>query len=74
MIAAVVSEMFSGLFEAFFRVILFAVLAVGLAIGLTWYLCKSDKIESKTRIVPEMKLVTDGKTVDTVFIYKKPNG
>lgn len=27
-------------------------------------------LESKTRLVPEIRLHTDGKTVDTIFIYK----
>lgn len=29
-------------------------------------------IESKVKIQPDYKLVTDGKTVDTVWIYKLP--
>ncbi len=32
---------------------------------------KEKKIESKELIVPEIKLVTDGKTIDTVYIYKE---
>jgi hypothetical protein len=31
---------------------------------------KGDVIESQKRIVPEIKLTTDGKRVDTLFIYK----
>ena len=33
-----------------------------------WY--KGDTIKSSKRINPEIQLTTDGKKVDTVFIYK----
>lgn len=31
----------------------------------------TPKIESRVLIVPEIKLTTDGKTIDTIYIYKK---
>lgn len=31
---------------------------------------KTNKVESKTLITPEIRLTTDGKTVDTVYVYK----
>lgn len=34
---------------------------------------KKDYVESKTLIVPEKKLQTDGKTVDTIYIYRTKN-
>ena len=37
-------------------------------IAFDWF--KGDVIESQKRIVPEIKLTTDGKKVDTLFIYK----
>jgi hypothetical protein len=37
---------------------------------LTFDWVKGDILESKKRIVPEIRLTTDGKKVDTLFIYK----
>ncbi len=31
---------------------------------------KTKTLESKTILVPEIKLHTDGKTVDTIYVYK----
>lgn len=31
---------------------------------------KTDKYESKTLLVPTIKLHTDGKVVDTIYVYK----
>lgn len=50
---------------------------VGFSIGGIIFVCVgyfvSNKgvLESKTILTPEKKLVTDGKTVDTLYIYKK---
>lgn len=30
-------------------------------------------LESKTRIIPDYRLETNGKKVDTIFIYRKTN-
>lgn len=33
---------------------------------------KDHSIKSKRRIIPEVRLTTDGRRIDTIFIYKKP--
>ena len=35
-------------------------------------LFKTDAIKTKRRVEPELILTTDGKKIDTVYIYKKP--
>lgn len=35
------------------------------------FLFHSDSIKSKTPIKPEILPTTDGKTVDTIYVYKK---
>lgn len=37
----------------------------------TFWTNSPTEIISNVRMVPEWKLVTDGKTVDTVFIYRQ---
>lgn len=41
-----------------------------------WFLGKKiwkrDYIKSESPIIPEIRLTTDGKIVDTLFIYHKP--
>jgi uncharacterized protein YpmB len=37
---------------------------------LTFDLVKEDILESKKRLIPEIRLTTDGKKVDTLYIYK----
>lgn len=48
-----------------------------LAIGvLLWIICETatstaeKRIETKELIQPEIRLTTDGKTVDTLYVYK----
>lgn len=60
--------MLDGLREFVNIVGIFIILLIGYV---AYDLIKSDAIESSTIIVPEIRLVTDGKTVDTVYIYKK---
>jgi hypothetical protein len=36
-----------------------------------YYIFSADEIESSTRIIPEIRLVTDGKKIDTLYIYKQ---
>jgi hypothetical protein len=55
---------------------LFAIAIIGI-IGIigftgyfTWDFFEEESIESPKRIIPEIKLTTDGKKVDTVFIYR----
>ena len=36
-----------------------------------WVYSGETTIESKKIIIPEKKLTTDGKTVDTLYIYKQ---
>ena len=48
-----------------------AIVGVALLGGyVTFDWAKGDVIESPKRITPEIKLTTDGKKVDTVYIYK----
>jgi hypothetical protein len=44
------------------------VFLLGSYVTLDWF--NGDIIESPKRIIPEIKLTTDGKKVDTLFIYK----
>lgn len=58
---------------------LFAVATVGvvailfcLFIGVkTIFFPKKKEIVSKTRLIPEIRLKTDGKKVDTFYVYRK---
>jgi hypothetical protein len=61
-----------GLFKVLAVVVIFSFL---LAMGTGIFLGKTiwdnnGYVESKTRIVPHIKLTTDGKKVDTLYIYK----
>lgn len=47
---------------------LIGITLLGGYITFDWF--KGDVIESPKRIVPEIKLTTDGKKVDTLYIYK----
>lgn len=48
-------------------------LVVGaLIVGSIWFFTHDNNIESKKPITPEIKLTTDGKVVDTIYVYKKP--
>ena len=59
--------------KAFLLVIIFFVL---IAILTTYVgscmLFKTDSIRTKHRVEPELILTTDGKKIDTFYIYKKP--
>lgn len=44
------------------------VLILGGYITFDWF--KGDVIESPKRLTPEIRLTTDGKKVDTLYIYK----
>lgn len=44
------------------------VLLLGGYITFDWF--KGDVIESPKRLTPEIRLTTDGKKVDTLYIYK----
>ena len=51
----------------------FVALLIGAAIAcLTWYTLSSSEIKSDRLIKPRIELTTDGKTVDTLYIYEKP--
>ncbi len=36
-----------------------------------WTMSGETTIQSNKRIIPEKKLTTDGKTIDTLYIYKQ---
>lgn len=57
-----------GLGEA----LLFVVVAVAAIVAvISWvFWDNSEEIESKTLIVPEIRLETDGKKIDTIYVYK----
>lgn len=42
-------------------------------VGAAWIFTSKDYIESRVIIKPEIRLETDGKVIDTVYIYKEPN-
>ncbi len=65
-------EMFSGAFKIAATLIIFVFLVsggLGVLLGHTVW-GSSDYIESKTKIEPAIKLTTDGKKVDTLYVYK----
>lgn len=47
---------------------LIGIVLLGGYITFDWF--KGDIIESPKRLTPEIKLTTDGKKVDTLYIYK----
>lgn len=57
-----------------FIVLAFATFFAGAAIvGGIWYFTKKDYIKSDSRITPELRLTTDGTTIDTIYIYRAVN-
>ena len=50
----------------FLGVLIMGFVAIMLILGV-------DSITSKERLVPEFHLVTDGKSVDTLYVYKLKN-
>ena len=63
--------MMDGLFTALFiGLVSFGLLLMVGLYSLIDYVFIDDEFEVSTPIKPQIKLVTDGKTVDTVYIYK----
>lgn len=63
---------FDGVFTGIFvGGIIVALIVCGIGFGI-YKLTQGDKNthESKTIIVPTIKLHTDGKTIDTIYVYK----
>lgn len=66
-------SMFEGLGEFIMGVTIIAIVSVVAWVGYGVYcLFGSDNEEFVTqdKIVPEMRFVTDGKVIDTVYVYK----
>lgn len=62
----------NGLAEAFGCLIVIGIIGICGFLGCGGYLLFSAKeIESKVLITPEVRLTTDGKNVDTLYIYKQ---
>lgn len=49
---------------------MFAMCLAGLLM-LASYSEKETSLETKDKIIPEYRLTTDGKTIDTIWVYKK---
>jgi hypothetical protein len=66
--------MMEGIGQAIGCLVTIAVIGIIATLGFTgyftWDYFKEKSIESTKRITPEIQLTTDGKKVDTVFIYK----
>ena len=67
----------SGIFDGFIRgcvttVIVVLLIALAVTFFVTKAVYKTEKLESKTLIIPEKKYITDGKKIDSVYIYRKP--
>jgi len=61
-------DVFAQELATFILIVVIVGLLIGLAIGsITFY--KKEYV-SKTKIVPEIRLTTDGKKVDTLYVYK----
>ena len=66
------AEMFNGILKiaATIAILIFLISGgLGILLGRTVW-GGSDYIESKTKIEPAIKLTTDGKKVDTLYVYK----
>ena len=65
---------FYGLANFIMGLIVFAIIATCLILGgfvyFGWEYFHKKEIVSKVRITPEIKLTTDGKRIDTLFVYK----
>lgn len=55
----------------FITMVVIAVIITIAIMGSIWYFTSSNEIKSEKRLTPTIELTTDGKTVDTLFIYKK---
>jgi hypothetical protein len=65
----------SGIGQALANILFIALISVSLLLmmglySIIDYLFIEDKYEVAIPIKPQIKLVTDGKTVDTVYVYK----
>ena len=70
-------NMFNGVVEGIINMLMIGIISCILLICFIGYFVydkfigkKEIKIESKVLIVPEIKLTTDGKTIDTIYVYK----
>lgn len=60
-----------GIGEAIGCVIVMAIAVTAVVVlGGSYFIFSSDEIVSKKPITPEIRLVTDGKKVDTLYVYK----
>ena len=55
----------------FITMVVIAVIITIAIMGSIWYSTSPSEIKSEKRLTPTIELTTDGKTVDTLFIYKK---
>ena len=66
--------MLDGLVEAFRCLITIAIVGIIAIVGYTGYFIYdktgTQTFESKVIIKPEIKLETDGKKIDTIYVYK----
>jgi hypothetical protein len=68
--------MWSGMFDGIVRMLWVGMIALLLLIILgvydlvRWVWPKDKTYESKTILVPKIKLHTDGKVIDTIYVYK----
>jgi hypothetical protein len=60
-----------AIFSGFITLAIITFVIGGIIVGGIWYFTDKDYIESKTIITPEIKLTTDGKKVDTLYIYRE---
>jgi hypothetical protein len=60
----------SAIFGGFITLAIITFVVGGIIVGGIWHFADKDYIESKTIITPEIKLTTDGKKIDTLYIYK----
>jgi len=63
-----IASFFNGIFTLL--IILFLGVIVFIILFIT-QLSRNNVIKSKTLIKPEIELTTDGKIIDTIYIYKK---
>lgn len=62
-----ISEVFGCLFYSLI------VCVILLACSAVYIFFRGNTIETTKRLVPEIRLTTDGKTIDTIYIYRKPD-
>lgn len=60
----------SAIFGTFITLAIVTFVIGGCIVGGVWYFMDKDYIESKDIIIPEIKLQTDGKNIDTIYIYR----